>query len=76
MTYAIFEFFLHPVTFTRAQKMVRGYFHMILSGKPGDLFFSIVGGDELVLKQMSNNNFATTEQIFTIFSGNMRTMPG
>ena len=65
------KFWLDPVTFTRAQKMVRGYFHKILLGKPGERFFNC-WGEELVLKQMSNNNFATTEQIFTIFSGNMR----
>ena len=30
------KFLLHPVTFTRAQKMVRGYFHKILLAKPGE----------------------------------------
>ena len=31
-----FNFFLLPVTFTRAQKMVRGYLKKILWGKPGE----------------------------------------
>ena len=38
------KFLLHPVTFTRAQKMVRGYFHKMLSGKPGERFFQLLVG--------------------------------
>ena len=38
------KFLLLPVTFTRAQKMVRSYYHKILSGKPGERFFYLFGG--------------------------------
>ena len=38
------KFLLRSVTFTRAQKMVRGYFHKILSGEPGERFFLLFGG--------------------------------
>ena len=69
------KFLLHPVTFTRVQKWSMVIFTKYYWVSRESNFFNC-WGDELVFKQMSNNNFATVEQIFTIFSGNMRPMPG